>query len=318
MGLTFQEPLLEALPEAVVWVRPDGRVGYLNPRAAHLTGWAVGDAKGHVLSDVLRLEGAGGAVVVDEMLQQCLGTESAGERYAQLRRRDGELVELALSGAIIRDGLGAVQGLVISFRDIGDYLKMARRLTYEANHDGLTGLVNRREALRRLQRMVASAKEQRTEHALCYLDLDRFKQINDLAGHCTGDRVLSDVAEQLHACVRQRDTVARLGGDEFLILLEHCPLLQAIRIGQSIRDAVADYNFWWRGQSLRLGVSIGVVLVHGDGPPAEQLLELADQACYEAKRGGGLNIRVRAGAIEAASAFQPQQHVRSTGASIAG
>lgn len=317
MGLTFQEPLLEALPEAVIWVRPDGRVGYLNPRAAELTGWAAGDAQGHALSEVLRLEGEGETVDVDEMLQHCMNAQTAGERYAQLRRRDNDIVELALSGATIRDGQGTVRGMIISFRDISDYLKMARRLTYEANHDVLTGLVNRREALRRLERMVASAKEQRSEHALCYLDLDRFKQINDLAGHCNGDRALSEVAEQLHACVRQRDTVARLGGDEFLILLEHCPLLQAIRIGQSVRDAVADYRFRWRGQSLRLGVSIGVVLVHGDGPPAETLLELADEACYEAKRGGGLNIRVRAG-TPVALPLRAQQHVGGARATIAG
>ncbi|ABI57175.1 diguanylate cyclase domain-containing protein [Alkalilimnicola ehrlichii MLHE-1] len=316
MGLTFQEPLLEALPEAVVWVRPDGRIGYLNPRASQLTGWPVANARGQPLGAVLHLEEQGQPLPPEALVAQCRQLGQAGERHARLRRQDGETLEVALTGAPIQDGAGQPRGVILSFRDIGDYLKMARRLTYEASHDGLTGLVNRREALRRLERMVASAGEQCCEHALCYLDLDRFKGINDLAGHVAGDRALAEVAGRLLDCVRQRDTVARLGGDEFLVLLEHCPLLQAIRVAQVIRAAVRDYRFHWRGQTLGLGVSIGLVPVLGHGPGAEALLEVADQACYEAKRSGGIGIRVRSGRER--STCQAQEDIGGPRATITG
>lgn len=317
MGLTFQEPLLEALPEAVIWVHPDGRIGYLNPRAAELTGWAVGDARGQQLGTVLRLEEQGEAPPLADLMNECLQARPTGERYARLWRRDGVALEVALTGAPIHDAGGHLRGMMVSFRDIGDYLKMARRLSYEASHDGLTGLVNRREALRRLRHMVASAEEQGAEHALCYLDLDRFKAINDLAGHCAGDRALAEVAGQLLDCVRQRDTVARLGGDEFLVLLEHCPLLHAIRIAREAREAIGRYRFSWRGQALPVGVSIGVVPVLGDGLDPETLLEVADQACYEAKRAKGMPIRVRAGRA-AASSLQAKEHIGRPGTTIAG
>src|SRR5512144_1558714 len=150
-------------------------------------------------------------------------------------------------------------------------------------HDALTGLINRRELERRLERAVASAKRYGFQHALCYFDLDQFKLINDTAGHSAGDALLNHVRGLVCGKFRERDTLARLGGDEFALLLENCGLDEAIRIAEIIVATFRGWRFVWEGRTFHVGASVGVVAINSDVESAAQLLSQADVACYAAK-----------------------------------
>jgi len=161
-----------------------------------------------------------------------------------------------------------------------------------AFHDSLTGLVNRHEFERRLERVLGSAAEDSSAHALCFLDLDQFKVVNDTCGHIAGDELLRRIAGVLAERVRTRDTLARLGGDEFGVLMEHCDLEQAQRAAISLCRAVEDYQFVWEGKLFRLGVSIGIVPIANKGETVTSLLSAADSACYQAKQEGRNRVHV--------------------------
>lgn len=167
-----------------------------------------------------------------------------------------------------------------------------RRLAFEATHDALTGLVNRAEFNRRLERAVRSAVQPGGHHVLCFLDLDGFKSVNDSAGHLAGDAVLRQLGQELRRGLRARDTLARLGGDEFGLLLEHCPDERALEVASTLLRIVQRFRLPWNGQSLAVGVSIGMAATSASGASADQVLSAADAACYAAKRRGGNCIEV--------------------------
>jgi diguanylate cyclase (GGDEF)-like protein len=181
---------------------------------------------------------------------------------------------------------GRVAGAVLLFRDVTEAQALAHRLSFQATHDALTGLVNRQEFERRLERVLSEARGNDEEYALLYLDLDQFKVVNDTCGHTAGDQLLRQVTAQLHERLRGRDTLARLGGDEFGVLLEHCPLDQALRIATELRDAVQDYRFVWEGKPFSVGVSIGLVPLSTAVGTVAAGLSAADAACYAAKEQG--------------------------------
>ena len=163
---------------------------------------------------------------------------------------------------------------------------MNRRLSYHASHDLLTGLVNRREFENRMERALKSAKARETSYALCCLDLDQFKIVNDTCGHSAGDALLGQVGALLKSKVRWRDTLARLGGDEFGILLESCSLDEAMRTAEALREAVRNFKFTWEERTFRLGASIGVVPISADNADVASVLSAADSACQAAKEAG--------------------------------
>ena len=170
--------------------------------------------------------------------------------------------------------------------------KAEKAIEHMAYHDSLTGLVNRHEFERRLERILNSTAADNSEHALCYLDLDQFKVINDTCGHIAGDELLRQISRVLSKQVRQRDTLARLGGDEFGALMEHCSLEQAQRIAISLCRVVEDFQFVWEGKLFRIGVSIGVVPITGGKETITSLLSAADSACYQAKEKGRNRVHV--------------------------
>ncbi|PWB57238.1 MAG: GGDEF domain-containing protein [Nitrosomonadales bacterium] len=157
------------------------------------------------------------------------------------------------------------------------------RLSYQASHDALTGLVNRREFERRLERALLSAREEGRVHALCYLDLDQFKIVNDTCGHVAGDELLRQLTVLLQSKVRDADTLARLGGDEFGVLLDNCPLEQAEIVADLLRQTVRDFHFAWQEKPFVIGVSIGLVPIDQDAGSLDAVLSCADAACYAAK-----------------------------------
>src|SRR5204862_981424 len=184
------------------------------------------------------------------------------------------------------DGSGHVAGGVLVFHDVSESRELNRRLSYHASHDLLTGLVNRREFESRLERALKSAKAREASYALCYLDIDQFKIVNDTCGHSAGDALLGHVGALLKSKVRWRDTLSRLGGDEFGILLESSSLDEAMRTAETLREGVRNFRFTWEDRVFRLGASIGVVPITSENEDVASILSAADSACVAAKEGG--------------------------------
>ena len=159
-------------------------------------------------------------------------------------------------------------------------------MSYQASHDSLTGLVNRREFERRLQKVLNEKRGQNIPHALCYLDLDQFKVVNDTCGHNAGDELLRQLTHMLLAMVRETDTLARLGGDEFGLLLENCTLDRAEYIAELVRQVVNDFRFVWHDKTFAIGVSIGLVPFTAENFDLAAVFSAADAACYSAKDKG--------------------------------
>src|SRR5437588_784952 len=207
-------------------------------------------------------------------------------RLVALIRRDGSELYVESTAAPIRDGPGHVAGGVLVFHDVSESRELNRRLSYHASHDLLTGLVNRREFESRLERALKSAKAREASYALCYLDIDQFKIVNDTCGHSAGDALLGQVGALLKSKVRWRDTLSRLGGDEFGILLESSSLDEAMRTAETLREGVRNFRFTWEDRVFRLGASIGVVPITSENEDVASILSAADSACVAAKEGG--------------------------------
>ncbi|GAB3317085.1 GGDEF domain-containing protein [Luteimonas notoginsengisoli] len=183
-------------------------------------------------------------------------------------------------------------GMVVTFRNVTASTRLARELAYHANHDPLTGLQNRRAFQAQLQRAIGDARLFGTGNALLYLDLDRFKAVNDSGGHLAGDELLRQLALMLRKQLREHDTVARLGGDEFAVLLVNSIPANAISVAEKIRNAVVDFVFAWNGGEYRIGTSIGLVEFDDGERSVDALIALADRMCYIAKDAGRNRVAV--------------------------
>ena len=183
-------------------------------------------------------------------------------------------------------------GAVVVFHDVTKERRLKRALSWQASHDALTGLINRREFDNRLHAALLSAQRGEGSYALLYIDLDQFKVVNDTCGHQAGDRLLRDVTGLLQTRVRASDTIARLGGDEFGVLLEGCTLEQATRIAEGVRQAIRDFRFVWGGSTLSVGASIGLVQIRAETENVANVMSAADIACYAAKDAGRNRVHV--------------------------
>ena len=280
---------LASMPGAVATLDAQGRVDYLNPAAALLLGVAADAAQGMAPEQLV-----GGAVEADqkllaELVQQAVtagAPVNVGRRPLNLTQGAAERL-LEVTVAPMRNEADDVDGAVLSFVDVTESRGLTRQISYQAAHDALTGLVNRREFERRLQEAVESARRAESGHVLCYLDLDRFKAINDTSGHQAGDSLLREIAKLVRGAVRDSDTVGRLGGDEFGLLLVGCPLDKARQIADEVCRKVGDHRFVWRDRIFNVGASIGLVEISTTAGSIEEVLAAADSACYQAKRQGG-------------------------------
>ncbi len=179
-----------------------------------------------------------------------------------------------------------IQGAVIVLRDVTRVRSLEKRLSYQATHDSLTGLINRREFEVRLNQLIRNAQTEKREHTICFLDLDKFKTINDTAGHAAGDEFLKQVSAIIQSSLRKADTLARLGGDEFAILLDNCSLKRGETICQQIIDNVNNINFHWDNHHFQAGVSIGIARITHHTRSIKKLMQAVDAACYQAKKSG--------------------------------
>ena len=203
-----------------------------------------------------------------------------------LKRRDGSRIVVLENSRVVRDAEGRVLFYEGTLTDITASHELSQQLSYEASHDALTGLANRREFELRLQRALEMTQATGVTHAVCFMDLDRFKIINDSCGHVAGDELLRQLGQMLQPKVRSNDVVARLGGDEFGVLLHNCNQNDALQVANNLLKAVGEFQFVWGGRTFSLGVSIGVVAVDAHFKRLAQVMNAADTACYAAKDGG--------------------------------
>jgi len=288
------EVTLHSIGDGVITTDLQGRVRYLNPVAETLTGCTLAEGVGKPIETVYRVQDQSTGSPLANPARLCLAEDTviSGVNLAQLVRADGRSYAVEETAAPIRGKEGKTIGAVLVFHDVTETREASRKLAYQATHDALTGLTNRREFERQVDDALQDAKENDTNHAFCYMDLDQFKVVNDTCGHIAGDGLLIELATMLRHRVRETDTVARLGGDEFGILMRNLPLNEARALAEDIRNRVRDYRYLWEGQTFEIGISIGVVSIRPDTAAAVDIFSNADIACFVAKDKGRNQIHV--------------------------
>ena len=286
---------LQSIGDAVITTDSHGRIDYMNPVAESLTGWENREAQGQLIGEVLTVVDEATREATESPIMRCLreGQMLGLTEHTVLVNRRGQEIAIQDSAAPIRDRAGNLIGAVMVFHDVSKERRLHRALHYQASHDALTGLINRREFENRLTAAVESVRQDSDcRHALLYLDLDQFKLVNDTCGHPAGDQLLKQITGVLQSRVRSGDTLARLGGDEFGILLQNCLLDQALRVAENLRQAIRDYRFIWQDGVLAVGVSVGIVEITSDTPTVASVMSAADVACYAAKDQGRNRVQL--------------------------
>lgn len=285
---------LHSIGDAVITTDVEGYIQSLNPVAEKLTRWEGEQAKGLPLDCVFKIVNEITREILDNPVERVLDESRIvkSSYNTLLIGRDGTEFAIDHSAAPIYASDRQLIGSILVFRDITQANTMARQLAWQASHDPLTELYNRREFEKRLATAVHSAQNGSIQHVLCYLDLDQFKIINDTCGHAAGDMLLRHISSLLPTQLRKTDTLARLGGDEFGILLYSCPLEQAAQIAGVLRQQINDYRFVWQDKTFAIGVSIGLVEINVTTPNVASVLSAADAACYVAKNKGRNRVHV--------------------------
>jgi diguanylate cyclase (GGDEF)-like protein/PAS domain S-box-containing protein len=284
---------LNSIGDAVITTDLNGIIQSLNPQAESLTGWRQSEAQGQPLKRVLQLFNAITGDPVENFLSVSNTSRlSAFPHHTLIRNRDAEEFMVEPSVAFIRMSSGEIIGMVVICRDVTENRKLAAQLCWEASHDPLTNLINRREFKRRLSELMEEKAKIESEHSLCYLDLDQFKIVNDTCGHAAGDELLRQVTTLLQSQIRKTDLLARLGGDEFALLLYECPLKQARQVAEDLRQVVQDFRFVWQNKTFSIGVSIGLVKLDPFVTSLADVMSAADSAMYAAKDAGRNRIHV--------------------------
>jgi diguanylate cyclase (GGDEF)-like protein/PAS domain S-box-containing protein len=290
------EVTLHSIADAVISTDAMGLIEYMNPIAEQLTGWRLAQGRGRHIDTVFKvlneLNGAAMPSPLADRRQDALPLFL--QPHGVLVSRDGSEYAIEESAAPLRDGQGGAIGYVVVFHDVTQSRHLAHQLSWQASHDALTGLANRREFESVMQQLWESAHAYNKHHALLYMDLDQFKIVNDTCGHAAGDELLRQLSVIIGAKVREGDSLFRIGGDEFAMLLTGCPVSRAEAIANEIRQAIEAFRFIWQDKSFVIGVSIGLVPITADSESMAQLLGAADAACYAAKEKGRNRVQVYA------------------------
>lgn len=285
---------LRSIGDAVVTTDNRGLIEYMNPVAEQMGRCRLSEVVGRDYRQVFELVRESDRRELGNLARQSASMREVRPRTVEglLIAPDGQEYAVKVTTSSIRAGMTRVSGCVLVFHDVTELRTLTRQLRYQAAHDSLTGLVNRREFEARLSRAVEGSARGGQSHVLMYVDLDWFKAVNDSLGHMAGDKVLKEVADILEKQVRSTDTAARLGGDEFGILALNCSLEDGIALAEKLRDAVGAYAYQDESQVFRIGLSIGLVVIDQDNGGLEAVLKAADDACYIAKQGGRNRIHI--------------------------
>jgi diguanylate cyclase (GGDEF)-like protein/PAS domain S-box-containing protein len=280
---------LAAIADGVVTTDPDGTVRAMNPAAERLIGTSLEQARGLPLAEVVHFLDDDSAATVREAIARCCAERRvvSGIPHATLTDADGQRHAVENAVAPVALPGGELIGAVLIFHDITESKRLMHRLGFEASHDALTGLANRREFESRLQRTIDHCKLPQTgTAALLYMDLDQFKIVNDTCGHAAGDDLLRALARLYCDQVRDRDTLARIGGDEFALIVEHCTQEEAHAVGNKILEVTRNFRFGCKDNLFQPGVSIGLAIIDATTASVEDVMRRADHACYIAKERG--------------------------------
>ncbi len=279
---------LQSIGDGVISIDARSRVTFMNPTAEAMTGWTLAEADGRRLEQVFSIVEEGSGRIATSPVARCLtdGTVTYLDEDVVLIGRHAERRDVQSSASPLRTADGTIMGAVLVFQDVTASRALQKQLAHSATHDPLTGLPNRLAFERALISVADQARRELRTHALCFIDLDRFKPVNDTAGHAAGDALLCQVAEIIKSICRRQDFSARIGGDEFAILLADCTAPAARRVAQKLADAVAALEFRWDEKTYRIGASIGITGISMRSTTPADLMSEADSACYAAKAAG--------------------------------
>jgi len=293
---------LDSIGEAVLCTDIDMNVTFMNPVAEKMSGWLQTEAIGQPVLKVLHITfGANGPLM--ENIHSGDMSRSDIEQDMVLNCRTGGNFDIHYSITALSTLDGQNIGSVLVIQDVTESRKMLRQLSYSASHDALTHLANRVSFENHLKRLLQAVQETRQHHALVFIDLDRFKAVNDTAGHAAGDALLRELSSLMLTMLRSSDVLARLGGDEFGLLLPDCNIESARYIAGRLIHAINNYHFMWEGRLHRIGASAGITLIDESNNQASEVMSQADIACYASKNNGRGVVTV----------YEPQQErVHST------
>jgi diguanylate cyclase (GGDEF)-like protein/PAS domain S-box-containing protein len=306
-GRSRARTALEALGEALLTTDAEGRIDYANPAACTLLGVEARALVGNAIDTVIKLVDETDRKLLKDPVELALrgtATVSSGRRAFLLARSAGAERSIELTASPLRSTDNATEeitGVVVLLHDVTELRGITRQMSYQATHDALTGLVNRREFERRLTDALESAHSGEAHHVLAFNDQDHYKAVNDSDGHQAGDNLLREVSKLMREAVRDSDVVARVGGDEFALLLPGCPLDRGRQIAEDLASAVAKHRFVWKDHIHHIGASIGLVELARDSGTVDEILDSADSACYVAKRQGMGKVAVYSARDEVAA-----------------
>jgi diguanylate cyclase (GGDEF)-like protein/PAS domain S-box-containing protein len=284
---------LYSLAEGIIATDKNGIVTMANPTAEMMTGWKSNEANGRAIHDILYLFDTETLAIADNPIWECLALNTSIDlpEGISMRARGGRAYDVQGSVAPIRTATGDPIGTVFVLHDVTRLRMAQKELLFSATHDPLTGLPNRRMFLDTLEKALSTSKQPGMESAVCFLDLDSFKIVNDTVGHAAGDVLLRQIANLLNRHIRSSDLVARLGGDEFGIILRACSLQKAEGILTQIVQAISTMNFPWEKRLFHISASVGVTETR-PGSDTTTVMKEADVACYAAKHAGKDQISV--------------------------
>lgn len=279
---------LDAIGEGVISTDSEMRITFMNPIAEQMCGWPLELALGMPIHGIVRMTNGKEGPEVENPVQCCLqeGKNLPPDYALVLHSRDGRRFDVQESVSPLKTLEGEVMGAVLVLQDVSASRELMKKLSYNASHDALTNLQNRTSFEKRLKGAINSALDSEQQHSLVFLDLDRFKAVNDSAGHAAGDALLKEIGQLMQRQLRNSDCLARLGGDEFGLILFDCSLEQAKMLVQQMVAQIGEHPFYWEGKIYHVGASAGITQIGATSGKSSELLAQADIACYTAKHRG--------------------------------
>ena len=290
------EVTLDSIGEAVITTDREQNITYMNPIACQLTGWDADTALNLPLEEVVIIVSESNHSEINSSVFECLNKKCLIE-YSEpmlLLSNNSNEYSIETSASPLKNHDGEIIGAVLVFINTTHIRNLSRKMEFQASHDSLTELINRREFERQLEKAINLTQENNLQHALCYMDLDQFKIVNDTCGHIAGDQLLCELSKLMPHSIRSSDCLARLGGDEFGVIMFDCSIDDAKTIADNLRTSVKDFTFTYDNKIFGIGVSIGLVPITKDNGSLQDIMKRADASCYIAKDLGRNRIHIYA------------------------
>ncbi|MEJ2441260.1 MAG: diguanylate cyclase, partial [Gammaproteobacteria bacterium] len=285
---------LESIGEGVITTNENAIITYINPAASKLTGYRYGESIGQPLDRIFRTYSDSQNDRFTYPIDSCLSHGHVVRHDAMLKLicKNGEEFIIRDTATPIRDHDNRIVGAVVIFDDFSTMHAMGEKLVYQASHDDLTGLYNRREFENQLDVAINETRQHHSDNSVFFIDLDQFKVVNDSCGHAAGDQLLKQISQLFRTQIREHDILARLGGDEFGIILRDCHRVNAVELAHDLLDVMQTFVFSWGNQQFNVGACIGMVTLSPKFINTSDVLMAADSACYLAKEGGRNNLHI--------------------------